>query len=201
MKLSGSIFFFSAALAACTLAASAGPVKGADGMLRFPFGDTTPPSLSCAPLYVCDITLQPGERILNLAIGDSVRWVVAPATSGSGGITPHILIKPTDAGLATNLLVTTDKHTYEFDLHSSKNQPMRRVGFSYPADPASPAPTPHRRPRLHQCPKRRRAFPSKPRPKIPASRPTRSTSTITRAGRESCSPSGSTTTASTRICC
>lgn len=128
----------------CTLlgaAAFAAPLAATAAPVSFPYGST--PTIVCTPLFVCDLTLQPGERILNLAIGDSTRWIVSPAESGSGeNDTPHVLIKPTDTGLATNVVVTTTKHTYAIDLRSARSGAMEQVNFVYPPDPKPPAPPP-----------------------------------------------------------
>jgi type IV secretion system protein VirB9 len=62
------------------------------------------PVVVCAPLHVCDLTLQPGEIVNDINIGDGVRWQITPAMQGAGdGLTTHVLIKPTDIGLVTNL--------------------------------------------------------------------------------------------------
>jgi P-type conjugative transfer protein TrbG len=119
-----TIFAF---LACAPVMAVAGPgqIAGPDGVLRYPFGERTPPTLRCKPLFVCDLVL-----------GDSVRWLIAPASSGgSNGATPHVLVKPTEAGLRTNLIVTTNRRTYYLTLVSSYNNPMLRIGFLYPQDP------------------------------------------------------------------
>ena len=63
---------------------NSGPVVASDGSLRYPYGKAQP-TLTCRPLYVCDIALQSGEAILDLAIGDSVRWIISPAQSGPNG--------------------------------------------------------------------------------------------------------------------
>jgi hypothetical protein len=43
-----------------------------------------------------------------------VRWIISPATSGSGDFTTAmIVVKPKQAGLDTNLLVTTDRRAYK----------------------------------------------------------------------------------------
>ena len=76
-----SIFAF-LACALVPVAAGAGPIAGPDGVLRYPFGERTPPTLRCKPLFVCDLVLEPGETIVNVAVGDSVRWLIAPASSG-----------------------------------------------------------------------------------------------------------------------
>jgi len=127
------------AFLACALVpavARAGPIAGPDGVLRYPFGERTPPTLRCKPLFVCDLVLEPGETIVNVAVGDSVRWLIAPASSGgTDSATPHVLVKPTEAGLRTNLIVTTNRRTYYLTLVSSYNNPMLRIGFLYPQDP------------------------------------------------------------------
>jgi type IV secretion system protein VirB9 len=116
--------------------ASAGPISGPDGVLRYPFGERTPPTLRCMPLFVCDLVLEPGESIVNVAVGDSVRWLIAPASSGAADdVTPHVLIKPTESGLHTNLIVTTNRRTYYLALVSRSSNPMPRIGFLYPQDP------------------------------------------------------------------
>lgn len=116
--------------------AAARPITGPDGVLRYPLGERTPPTLRCKPLFVCDLVLEPGEAIVNVAVGDSVRWLIAPASSGAqDGTTPHVLIKPTEAGLHTNLIVTTNRRTYYLTLVSSNHTPMLRIGFLYPHDP------------------------------------------------------------------
>lgn len=130
-----SIFAF----LACALApavAGAGPIAGPDGVLRYPFGERTPPTLRCKPLFVCDLVLEAGETIVNVGVGDSVRWLIAPASSGGAdSSTPHVLVKPTEAGLRTNLIVTTNRRTYYLTLVSGYNNPMLRIGFLYPQDP------------------------------------------------------------------
>jgi type IV secretion system protein VirB9 len=143
MKRLLSSLLAAAVIAVSPLAAvAANAVTGADGILRFPFGDATPPTINCTPFFVCDITLEPGEAIQNVAVGDSVRWILSPATSGNAGDTPHILIKPTDVNLQTNVIVTTNRRSYSMNLHSVKSNPMLHVGFFYPQNLTAAFPTP-----------------------------------------------------------
>src|SRR6185295_6726852 len=79
-----------------------------------PWGQTVP-TLTCAPLNICSIDLQAGETIQDIAAGDPVRWQIATATSGEPS-TPHLIVKPTEFDLATNLFVTTQKRTYSVEL-------------------------------------------------------------------------------------
>ncbi len=111
-----------------------GPARGEDGSVVFVFGATLP-VLVCAPLYVCDLVLQPGETVNDIHLGDGVRWQVTPATQGSGeATTTHVMIKPTDIGLVTDLVITTDRRAYTIQLVSRRMDWMPRVSFYYPDD-------------------------------------------------------------------
>jgi len=108
------------------------PAAGDDGTVRFLFGSTLP-SVVCAPLYVCDIALQPGEIVNDINVGDAVRWKIMPATSGSGADkATHVVVKPTDAGLTTNLVISTDRRSYFIKLVSTKTDWMASVAFTFP---------------------------------------------------------------------
>ena len=110
------------------------PRAGEDGYVRFLFGATLP-TVVCAPLQVCDLTLQPGEVVNNVNLGDSVRWKITPSISGSGGTeTTHLIIKPTDAGLVSSLDIETNRRTYAVKLVSTQSSWMPLVAFSYPDD-------------------------------------------------------------------
>ena len=121
-------------------AAPAGPYLASDGSIRYTYTGSVQPTLTCKPLYVCDVTLESGETILNLAIGDSVRWVVAAAQSGANGAIPHVFIKPTETNLQTNLLITTTKRVYYLRLMSNVTavEPSR-ISYAYPEEEAADA--------------------------------------------------------------
>lgn len=108
--------------------------KGADGKVIFLYGEVQP-SVVCSPLQVCDIELQGGEVVRDVLVGDTVRWKVEPATSGaSGGQAIHLIVKPSEPGLVTSMVVTTSRRTYHIQLKSHPTQYMARVGFEYPED-------------------------------------------------------------------
>lgn len=110
------------------------PVIGEDGTISFPFGATLP-SVVCAPLYACDVALQAGEIVNQVDVGDAPRWKVTPATSGIGkNAITHLIIKPADVGLTSNMIVNTDRRTYNIRLVSKKDGWMPLVSFSYPED-------------------------------------------------------------------
>jgi P-type conjugative transfer protein TrbG len=72
-----------------------------------------------APLRVTTLTLAPGEAITAKAAGDTVRWQIGESQSGVGAAArSHVLIKPLQAGLETNLVLTTSQRVYLLTLRS-----------------------------------------------------------------------------------
>ncbi|WP_292069276.1 P-type conjugative transfer protein TrbG [Brevundimonas sp. UBA7534] len=72
-----------------------------------------------APLRVTTLTLAPGETLVAKAAGDTVRWQIGEAVSGEGaGQRTHVLLKPLERGLETNLVLTTNRRVYLIDLKS-----------------------------------------------------------------------------------
>lgn len=107
---------------------------GPEGKVIFLYGQTQP-SVVCSPLQVCDIELQGGEIVRDVLVGDTVRWKVEPATSGAtGGQAIHLIVKPSEPGLVTSMVVTTSRRTYHIQLKSHPSQYMARIGFEYPED-------------------------------------------------------------------
>jgi len=91
--------------------------------------------LYAAPGLVSDIALQPGEGLISVAAGDTLRWVIGDTTSGSGtSKRTHILLKPASAGLRTNLVITTDRRVYLVELESTSGPAMAAVAWTYPQD-------------------------------------------------------------------
>ena len=108
---------------------------GPDGKVLFAYGHSQP-TVVCAPLQVCDIEFEAGEIVKDVNLGDTVRWKIAPATSGPSGPgeIPHLIVKPNSVSLNTTLVVTTNRRTYSIRLKSVRGSYMDRVGFEYPAD-------------------------------------------------------------------
>lgn len=118
------------------------PVIQEKGVILHPFGHGTP-KLSCAPLQACRIELQSGEAILSdPALGDTERWMTVQIVTGPGGATPVLVVKPTDCGVATNIMISTDRRIYDLDLEAGDCRRgsaqeaayTRAVGFYYPDD-------------------------------------------------------------------
>jgi type IV secretion system protein TrbG len=101
----------------------------------FPFSDGTIYQVYTAPGAVTDIALQPSENLVAVAAGDTVRWVIGDTTSGTGADKrTHILVKPFTSGLATNLVVTTDRRSYHLQLTATARTAMAALSWTYPAD-------------------------------------------------------------------
>lgn len=93
-----------------------------------------------SPGSVTDIALQPGETLVAVATGDTARWVIGDTISGGGDSgdggskRTHILVKPFSAGLATNLVITTNRRTYHLRLASTAATAMTGISWTYPQD-------------------------------------------------------------------
>lgn len=101
----------------------------------YPYSEGTLYRVYAAPEQVTDIALQAGEAVTSVASGDTVRWIVGDTTSGSGATRRvHILVKPSVAGLSTNLVITTDRRVYHLQLESTSATAMAALSWSYPQD-------------------------------------------------------------------
>ncbi|MEF8738424.1 MAG: P-type conjugative transfer protein TrbG [Candidatus Accumulibacter necessarius] len=110
------------------------PVTGPNGSIKFLYG-AQQPSIVCAVLQVCDVALQAGEQVNSINLGDTARWTVEPAVTGSGaGEVQHLIIKPLDVGLETSMVVTTNRRSYHLKLRSHRTQYMPQVAFTYPEE-------------------------------------------------------------------
>lgn len=101
----------------------------------FPFSDGAIYQVYTAPGAVTDIALQAGESLVAVAAGDTVRWVIGDTTSGAGADKrTHILVKPFASGLATNLVITTDRRSYHLQLTATSRTAMAALSWTYPAE-------------------------------------------------------------------
>ncbi|MCP5412087.1 MAG: P-type conjugative transfer protein TrbG [Alphaproteobacteria bacterium] len=104
----------------------------------YPFSDGALYQIYAAPGEVTDIALEAGEQLVGtgpVAAGDTVRWVIGDTESGSGTSKRiHILLKPTQPDLTTNLVINTDRRTYHLELRSMDKTYMASVSFAYPQD-------------------------------------------------------------------
>lgn len=89
------------------------------GVMVYAWSDGRVYDVWTAPLRVTTLTLAPGETVSAKAAGDTVRWQIGESQSGAGAAArTHVLIKPLQAGLETNLVLTTSRRVYLLALRS-----------------------------------------------------------------------------------
>ena len=113
------------------------PVIRRPGFVLWPFGEEFP-VLYCKPLRVCDIELEAGEQVTSVVFGDTVRWVADLKHSRVNSLAvPHLVVKPREYGIATNLAIFTTRRTYHIGLISRTDQAgdyVRNARFYYPRE-------------------------------------------------------------------
>ncbi|WP_027040378.1 P-type conjugative transfer protein TrbG [Mesorhizobium ciceri] len=101
----------------------------------YPFTDGALYQLYAAPERVSDIALQPGEKLTAVSAGDTVRWVIGDTVSGAAdNQRTHVLVKPFAPGIATNLVITTDRRAYHLQLQSTEKTSMAAISWTYSED-------------------------------------------------------------------
>lgn len=64
-----------------------------------------------------------------------MRWIIGDTSSGSGADRrTHILVKPSASGLATNLVITTDRRSYHLQLTATSRTAMAALSWTYAED-------------------------------------------------------------------
>lgn len=92
-------------------------------------------AIQASPQRITDIALETGESLLSVSAGDTTRWIVGDARSGAGQTgQAHVLVKPNAPGLATNLVIMTDRRVYHVELKSIAGPAMAAVSWRYPAE-------------------------------------------------------------------
>lgn len=105
------------------------PIMSPDGTLRYIYG-AQQATIICAPFKVCNLQLQPGEKLMgDPAVGDTARWSITPTFAHD---TINVTFKPHDVGLETSMVITTDRRTYNIVAKSDRKQWMPKVAFYYP---------------------------------------------------------------------
>ncbi len=101
----------------------------------WPYSDGALYQVYAAPGRVTVVSLQPGEELVTVAAGDTVRWIVGDTSSGSGdALRVNVLVKPIRSGLKTNLVITSSRRTYLLELTSTEKAWMASVSWEYPKD-------------------------------------------------------------------
>lgn len=129
-----------AAIAVANQAARA-PSRGdsfVGGMQIFAWSPGRVFEIWAAPLRVTTLTLGEGETLVSKAAGDTVRWQIGETRSGAGATErTHVLLKPLERGLETNLVLTTNHRVYLLHLKSGSAEAFNAaIGWEYAADAA-----------------------------------------------------------------
>lgn len=114
------------------------------GVQRFAWREGRVYEVWTAPLRVTTLTLAPGETVTAKAAGDTVRWQIGESVSGQGArARTHVLIKPLQSGLETNLVLTTSQRVYLLALRSGDAAAFNTaIAWDDGFDPAPPAGSP-----------------------------------------------------------
>lgn len=109
----------------------------AGGARTFVYLEGATYAVTAIPGRITDIVLQPGERLVGsgpVAAGDTARWVIGDTISGEGEARRvHLMIKPTEVAIATNLIINTDRRTHHLELPSTARAWLSQVAWRYPA--------------------------------------------------------------------
>lgn len=101
----------------------------------YPFARGALYQVYTAPEQVTDIALQAGEKLISVSAGDTERWILGDTVSGEGDTERvHILVKPVESGLTTNLIITTTVRIYRAELTSYRETYMAAVSWRYPRE-------------------------------------------------------------------
>jgi type IV secretion system protein VirB9 len=90
-----------------------------------------------APGYVTTVALAPGEEIITIAAGDTVRWVIGDTASGEGSAAQSlVLIKPIRPDLRTNIVIATSRgRVYNLEAHSLAGDTYNAaITWNYPQE-------------------------------------------------------------------
>lgn len=84
--------------------------------------------IACQPLMLTDLELLPDESIVSINSGDTSRWLFQSITTHSDNqFYFHVLIKPKEPNLRTNLIVVTNKHSYHVELSSQESSSSEKL--------------------------------------------------------------------------
>ncbi len=135
------LFAVAAASAALSSAVADGRLATPAGAHIYDYADQQVYPVLATPGRITDIVLEPGETLTGpIAAGDTARWIIGDTASGVGvARRVHVLVKPTAAPLATNLIITSDRRTYHLELRASARTWLSEVAWRYaPPPPATP---------------------------------------------------------------
>ncbi len=110
------------------------------GFKTFAYDAYSHPIVICSPLRLCVVQLERNEKINNIDLGDSAHWILGTSLIGSPQNGSYqVVIKPKMAGTATDMVITTNKRTYNIGLLSQQGDASHVINFYYPQETLSNA--------------------------------------------------------------
>jgi type IV secretion system protein VirB9 len=109
------------------------PTPGENGTVVYRYGAAMPPII-CAPERLTTILLEAGERVQSQPVmGDTLRWDYQLMFAGEGPTArTSLVIKPKRPGVSTDLVIATNRRSYQIQLVSKAVDHLSQVEFSYP---------------------------------------------------------------------
>lgn len=101
----------------------------------FQYADNSIYQIFTKPEYLTTLKLQPGEKVNFIAGGDTERWMIEQ-TEGGKDNRVYIYLKPLEEDLSSNLVITTDRHTYFFNMESTISLYNPLIEWQYPQERA-----------------------------------------------------------------
>lgn len=119
-------------------------VVTASGTTAYPFGHADA-VLQCRVLTACVVELERGERLTAPPLaGDQARWLIVDVAAAAQDAIPLVVVKPKQCGIATNVIVVTNRRVYDVGLTAascrrgptdgapSESRGTPRIRFYYP---------------------------------------------------------------------
>lgn len=94
------------------------------------------------PNFISTILLEPGESVIDIAAGDTSRWMVTE-TQGETELDGRtiVLVKPQASNLRTNIVIITDRRTYLIEAIAQTSEAYAaQVAWFYPENAAANSP-------------------------------------------------------------
>jgi type IV secretion system protein TrbG len=110
------------------------PTPRENGTVVYRYGAAMP-AIICAPERLTTIMLEPGERVQSPPVmGDTARWDYQLMTAGEGPTArTSIVLKPKRPDISTDLVIATNRRSYQLQLVSKAREHLSQIEFSYPA--------------------------------------------------------------------
>ncbi len=121
-----------ALVAVASAIATSGSFASASGSFEtLRYADNTQFTIACPANYECQVELERGERAGDGFSAAASDWDPHVGYSGTGQLTPSLMLRPDRPGLRTNVVLTTSRRTYRLLLVSTSSQNPKYYSFSY----------------------------------------------------------------------